>query len=287
MSRRANADLDELWATLEPHIDWPEGLTLILLFASNAAVVDELRQRAHAVCSRSGRTLRVFAPASREAVEALPGELLEAPAPEVGALWVELWDGHGWDTAITGVLARLNQFRTVLEREVGRPTVLILPASFRLRVYMVAPDLWTIRSFSTELPSRGYVARGGPMAVSDGVAAPGSAAFAIAPPSRAEREWARLVGTAKRAGHVRVDPVDGVRAFNAALRRGSLAGARRIAVQFVELADLLDDVELRREHLAHARSLLDAAATAAGLDPVLADSVAEIFDAAGAGLEPR
>jgi hypothetical protein len=231
VNRRANTALDELWATLEPHIDWPEGLALILLFAGDAASVDDLRCRAQAALSRDGRTLRVLTPHDNQAVPALLGELLDPPTAEVGAIWVELWRDGNSRSSVAELLELLNERRRVLEREVGRPTVLVLPADLRSQVYVFAPDLWTIRSFTAELPSPPIFTGGEPVPAS----APIEQVFAIAPPSRAEHEWARLVAHAKNDEHARIDLGDGVRAFQAAMARGGLSSARRIALQVLTL----------------------------------------------------
>src|SRR5690606_4921052 len=134
-------DLDELWTALEPHIDWPRGSALILLFASHPQPVDDLRRRAEALLHDGERTLRAFVPRAVEELRTVKGEILTPVADEVRAVWVELWRGSGgtgWDPLVNEILRFLNERRTVLERVVRRPTVLVLPSSLRTQFYVVA-----------------------------------------------------------------------------------------------------------------------------------------------------
>jgi tetratricopeptide (TPR) repeat protein len=229
VSEQQRADLDELWATLEPHIAWPRGLAMVLLFAGHPQPVDALRERAQTLLRRDGRELRMHVARDTDDLSNLVDELLAPPNDELGALWIELWRGSGrpgWDAAVSEILRRLNEHRVVLERDVGRPTVLVLPPSLRSHVYVLAPDLWAIRSYTAELPSPPGVA-------------PARLRFSdLLRPfqtrrSREESEWAQLL--ARGGDRARVDPRDGIRALDAAMAMGNLANARRIGLQVLTL----------------------------------------------------
>jgi tetratricopeptide (TPR) repeat protein len=230
MTEPQSRELDELWTALEPHIEWPAGLALILLFASHPHLVDQLRERAETLLRSEGRTLHSLVPRATEELPNHASELLVPLPEEVRAVWVELWRGSGgadWDGRVNSILQELNQRRTLLERVVRRPTVLVLPTSMRTRVYAIAPDLWTIRSFTADLPS--------PPAVTPTPASPVSSpqpAFSLPPPSAEEKEWARLLATGE---YSRIDARDGLHALAAAMNRGSLTSARHIAQQVIAL----------------------------------------------------
>lgn len=242
MSEPEKADLDELWTALEPHIEWPEGLTLILLFADNPAPINDLRERAESLVRDSGRTLFMLAPQTVDQLSSVLGSVLVRPADQVRALWIELWRGSGgagWDHAVGDILQRLNERRAALERVLRRPTVLVLPTSFRTRVHVLAPDLWTIRSFTADLPSPRAETH-----VPSASELPVRPTFALPPPSAEEKEWTRLLATGE---HDRIDAWDGLQALDAALRRGSLVSARHIAQQVVTLlvrGEVGDDASL-------------------------------------------
>lgn len=237
---RANyeAQLDETWGALEPHIAWPEGLAVLLLYTSHPHPVDELRGRAEAMLRAGGCQLRLLQPRTLNELSTVLEELLVRPAPTIGALWVELWWGSGapnWDTFILTLLNRLNERRAALEREVARPTVLVLPKTVRERVFEYAPDLWTIRSFTAKLPSP-------PIETEDSSITQAYPLFALSPPSPAEKEWVRLVKA--KGDPSKIDAWDGIRAFEAAIQRSSSLSARRIALQTLALLlGRLDDVE--------------------------------------------
>jgi tetratricopeptide (TPR) repeat protein len=225
-----------MWDALEPHIVWAEHLALILLFATHPLGVDELRGRAAGVLEADGRTLRVLIPRDLGELGSLTGELVARPEAGVGAVWVELWRGSGdaeWDRGVADQLGRMNEVRSLIERKLGRPLVLVLPTALRTSFYAMAPDLWTIRSFTAVVPSPAAVTRG----LVEREAAQTPKIFAIGPPSAAEREWARLMAHADAMG--RVDPWDGFRAVEAAMQRGSLLSARTIALQVLEVAKAL------------------------------------------------
>ncbi|MGH8657191.1 MAG: hypothetical protein ACREV4_01520 [Gammaproteobacteria bacterium] len=142
--------LETVWRELRPHLEWAQGFSLVLLFARHPQPITLLRQRLDD--SLQLRTLRlcVLAPQSLAEVGQLAEAILNAhPGPASGPLWVELWRyAHepDWRQARALLLHRINERRFLLERDVRRPLVLVLPPEDRGGLYARAPDLWAIRS---------------------------------------------------------------------------------------------------------------------------------------------
>lgn len=227
------SDLDELWENIEPHVAWADHLALILLFASHPSGVDELRRRVEALLAADGRTLRVLVPRDVDELGEVTRGVAVRRAPDVGAVWVELWRGSGnaaWDQCLVGQLGHMNEVRSLIARNLGRPWVLVLPTTLHGSLYLMAPDLWTIRSFTAEVPSPVVATRGSVRRLPE---VPDI--ISIGPPSAAEREWARLMAFEDTGG--RVDPWDGLRAVEAAIERGSFASARAISQETWALAE--------------------------------------------------
>ena len=227
-------DLERIWQNLRPHLEWAQGFALAFLFAGHPQPVQFLRQRLEE--SLQLRTLRLTVleePSSPAELLRVVEQILAIRAdPGRGPLWVELWRGtdeEGWPAARRQALHRLNERRTLLERDVRLPMVLILPLAERGRVYVDAPDLWAVRSFTAELP-----APGAPVEVSTIARAEGFATALDAAPGPAELEWERLLGRTK--DHARLDLRDAFAAFESALERSDLTAARVTAYQTLEIS---------------------------------------------------
>ena len=226
----ADEAIEAVWRDLRHHLDWADGFALTLLFTRHPGPVATLRERVADGLKLHTQTLRILAPTSPEEARGLATEILAAKLPpDRGPLWVELWRNPSdpdWQSARKWLLHRLNERRFLLERDLGAPLVLILPAETRGQFYVDAPDLWTIRSFSAELvaPTTQVV-----RPAREGIPAP---SFPSGPESPAEQEWARLRRNSARhadADPRRLNPADGFAAFEAAMERGALQTARSIA----------------------------------------------------------
>ena len=227
-------DLERIWQNLRPHLEWAQGFALAFLFAGHPQPVQFLRQRLEE--SLQLRTLRLTVleePSSPAELLRVVEQILAIRAdPGRGPLWVELWRGtdeEGWPAARRQALHRLNERRTLLERDVGLPIVLILPQAERGRVYIDAPDLWAVRCFTADLP-----APDPPVKVSGTAPSEEYAPAVGAPPSPAELEWARLLDRTK--DRTRLDLRDAFAAFESAIERGDLTAARATAYQTLDLS---------------------------------------------------
>ena len=231
MNPTAEASIDEFWEELAPHVEWPEGFALVLLFAGHSAPVERLAERLERSLERRARSLRRLEPTTSEDVERLVVDVVAKPSADCGALWVALWSGGGdrsWDDAVRNLLQRLNERRYLLEREVAAPVVLVLSPVVQPTLHAVAPDLWTIRSFAGRVPD--------PPAVSRSVLRGGAAPYTVirSPPAAVEREWSRML--ASQTGRGQLMAADGLRASRSALDRGDLDAARQMALEGLTLA---------------------------------------------------
>lgn len=235
--------LDALWEELAPHVEWPEGFSLVFLFAGHPRPVGELKSKLEASVRQRGKTLKILDPEDAKAVEGLTPSVITAPEPDCGALWISLLRQAGtreWTVAVRELLQRLNERRFLLERDVRVPVVIVLPLGLRADVYVLAPDLWTVRSYAERVPAP-TTTRGGWHLLAPYAHAPRRGS----PPGRVEVEWARSWSTSRRE---RLAVADGLEACESALDRGDVVAARRaareaLAVALVRLGVSIDDVD--------------------------------------------
>lgn len=150
-------DTDEAQQLLR-HLEWqPEGFSLLFVFA-DALPAQWLADWLNAALRPAGLALQQptyaqqLADAPDAVVDALMAEL-GALAHAPGAVWLPLHHGPqlaDWDAARQRLLARLNERRFLLERDLPRPLLLVLPANFRPITREIAPDIWHIRVLSQQ-----------------------------------------------------------------------------------------------------------------------------------------
>lgn len=140
------------------HLEWqPEGFSLLFVFA-DALPAQWLADWLNAALRPAGLPLQQptcaqqLADAPDAVVDALMAEL-GALAQAPGAVWLPLHHRPqhvDWDAARQRLLARLNERRFLLERDLPRPLLLVLPANFRPITREIAPDIWHIRVLSQQ-----------------------------------------------------------------------------------------------------------------------------------------
>ena len=141
------------------HLEWQaDGFSLVFLFLDvgpSLQLADWLDQR----LALQGRPLRRqdvrddFVHAPEAAVDGLVARLAEISG-QPGALWYGMQrhpSDARWNRARRLFLARLNERRFLLNRDLARPLVLALPSDFRAEARSIAPDLWHVRALSEEL----------------------------------------------------------------------------------------------------------------------------------------
>ena len=234
---------DEIWSDLRRHLEWSHGFSLFFLFGRPRGtalirdrLVDTLRLRS--------LTLQQVIPSDADAApEQVISAVLNASDPlnAIGALlWVELDrspDDPIWNHARSWVLTALNERRYLLERDVRRPVIFVLPLGYRRIALEIAPDLWQVRTFSADVGEAADAAGGA-------YHAPDRREQQIVPvitlaeradgPPVSVREWGRIKGS----DPARVALAQGWVAASDAERLGDLSLAQRIAREVVDIARL-------------------------------------------------
>ena len=225
--------LSQIWQDLRPHLEWANGFGLVFLFADQPAAVDALRQLYGDSLHLRALRLRELKPANSAQLAGLAEEMLKTRVG-YGPLWVELWQGGeeaDWDRQRVMFLHRLNENRSALEQNIRQPVVIVLPVAERLAVFVHAPDLWAVRSYTKQLP---ILAPSCPDTILSSASTSKSVLALASEPSSAEQEWTRLLNASQNPASLNL--WDGFAAFDAALERGSLDAARRIANETLALA---------------------------------------------------
>ncbi len=151
---------EDLWRDLRRLMECHEGFTLVLLYSDDTPTLSALRRRMTDAMGFQTTMLQHVVPASpgsavSEVMRALHADpRFPSRRPPV---WIELHGSPGddaWNVARDTVLARLNEQRSRLEREVPGIVVITLPTRYIPRIGGVAPDLWSVRTLSREVVPR-------------------------------------------------------------------------------------------------------------------------------------
>ncbi|NOQ34773.1 MAG: tetratricopeptide repeat protein, partial [Methylococcaceae bacterium] len=148
-------DEQEQFQELSRHIEWAQSFSLIILFVENHALADNFKQLLQSQMQGRVSALQVLEP---ENAATLTLDIFTALAQQiipnvVVPLWLELHHHSDklWQQANDNFLARLNENRDKLRREFPRPFIMLLPLATKSRFREIAPDLWSVRSFTEEL----------------------------------------------------------------------------------------------------------------------------------------
>jgi len=159
------------WRQLGRSLELAQGFAYYLVFtnwpeqnqAGKVLMNDALQAR--------GLSLQVVVPDDpARLVETAIAALFRTDLPPATPLWLECWRyglDDAWNLARRKLMARLNEGRGRLEKEVLRPLILLLPRDGVLRAAEDAPDMWSIRKLvlhlerpaPTELPTEPYPER--------------------------------------------------------------------------------------------------------------------------------
>ena len=149
--------VDAAWAEMNLHLSRSKGLCLVFLCSDSPAALAQMRQRLEDTWVWRTAPLVFIRP---ESADAAAKEVLRAlqdyskDKPHLRApVWVELHqvdvaEGNEWDRTRAEVMSRLNEWRSWLQAEFRRPLVFALPQAWRRKMAEVAPDLWSVRTYS-------------------------------------------------------------------------------------------------------------------------------------------
>jgi tetratricopeptide (TPR) repeat protein len=155
-----NDEAEAAWLRLRQHLDWSQGFALGFLFMASA-LAGVFRERLARVYQGRVSALQVVQPATPDAALQEVMQRVRAAMPvldEIAApLWIEVnqySEDPTWEQGRALLLARLNEHRELLRRQLRRPVMLVLPAGYHKQVQQLAPDLWSIRDWSLTAASR-------------------------------------------------------------------------------------------------------------------------------------
>lgn len=151
----APADLLRDWQLLGRSLELGEGFSYYLVFTNWPEQNQEGRALLNDALQARGLSLQVVVPDDPEKlVETAVAALFRDDLPPATPLWLECWrngSDPAWNLARRRLMARLNEGRGRLEKEVLRPLILLLPRDGVLRAAEDAPDMWSIRKLVVHL----------------------------------------------------------------------------------------------------------------------------------------
>ena len=198
-------DGEEAWLRLKTHLEWSNHFALCLIFSAHPPVIEVIRERLTEIFRVRVSRLQSF-------VWLRPDQLADEFLPHLlhpqnweqatGAPWwldLSFQEADEWRAARLGFLARLNEQREPLRRNMNRPLVMILPAREREQVRALVPDLWAIRDFTLDTEDRFLAPSPSAPIESTSTALPRPESF---PPTELEQsliaEWIRVSQAERR-----------------------------------------------------------------------------------------
>ncbi len=230
------------WHLLGRSLELGEGFSYYLVFTNWPEQNQEGKALLNEALQARGLSLQVVAPDDPEKlVETTVAALFRDDLPPATPLWLECWrngSDPAWNLARRRLMARLNEGRGRLEKEVLRPLILLLPRDGVLRAAEDAPDMWSIRKLVVHM-ERPVVAGGAtePLFVQwlEHPPMPGQLA-------RAERRlaaWQKQWDKAEVSGVMQTLSLwDAWDATDALLEAGWLKDAETVAVQALQVSQL-------------------------------------------------
>lgn len=240
--RLLTAEEENQWQELGRHIEWAKRFSLIVLFVEDSLLAAVFLQRLQQHIQGRVSKLHIIKPSQPDNLAAFVfkelrlGQIPHALVPR----WLELHQHRtpAWQRAIDNFFARFNERRDLIRRDYPCPFIILLPLAYKSRLREIAPDLWSVRTFTDEL----HPAPPGPPAplpLPALVAEPIVATLdvdALALKELAIREWQRVKGLVMADSELLLVLSN---AYDAAFEAGFYPLALGLAQQLVGLADKL------------------------------------------------
>ncbi|NAO20178.1 tetratricopeptide repeat protein [Vibrio cholerae] len=151
-------DFEAIWAELKLTLEWHHDFSLFFVFVADTKASLALKQRLDDYMRSHSKALRRINP---HKVEDLPKNVINRIFHEntnsSSAIWLDLTeqDNDGiWDEFRAKTLATLNKRRSQLEKTIKSPLFIELPFACAAHLVTWAPDLWSVRQQTIELPAQ-------------------------------------------------------------------------------------------------------------------------------------
>jgi tetratricopeptide (TPR) repeat protein len=157
--RLTSAKEEQQWQEFKNHLEWAELFSLIIFFVADDSLADVFRTRLYHQQKGHVSALKILKPENPETLTSDFFFTLETKIiPEIKVpLWLELNQrSDDWDSARDNFFARLNEYRDHLRHKFPYPIVILVPLNYKSRLRDIAPDLWSVRSFTDELVSAAF-----------------------------------------------------------------------------------------------------------------------------------
>ncbi len=150
----ATAATEVAWERLWPQLALRQGFWIGFIFGADLTIVRELESRAANVLRARARGVESRYASDPEDLPTLLRWVLAGVPVAAGLVWVVGVAGgrQEWATAWREFLQRLNEQRDFLRKAVPAGIVLVLPPGLLPMARDAAPDLWSYRTMSLDLP---------------------------------------------------------------------------------------------------------------------------------------
>lgn len=141
------SSVSQIFEVILPHLEWSDnGFSLHYVFVDAAPLAHALEDRVAA-----HMPVRIIRPEnSHLATERAILEILQARRDaQTSLIWLDLHEGGGVaerQRERCFLSSRLNERRFLLETQVRMPMIVLWPISERSDVWLISPDLWTVRT---------------------------------------------------------------------------------------------------------------------------------------------
>ena len=147
---------EQVWLRIKKHIEWTDGFCIGFIFSEHPPVVTIYRERLIDIFRLRVTRLQFILPENpEELTEYILGRIIHPYSHETahgGPVWIDLSarSETGWPEGRLNFIARLNEHREPMRKNLGKPLVLIFPLAEKAALRAMAPDLWAIRSFTID-----------------------------------------------------------------------------------------------------------------------------------------